>query len=304
MRCNTCHDYIARGKKFNARKETVEGEEYLGLKIFRFYFRCPVCMQEITYKTDPKSFDYVVESGATPNFKALKLAQQQAIKEQKAIEEEEKLNPVKMLENRTLASRREMENLEALEDLQVLNHRSVEIDHVAILLAKKIEFDEQIRRQEEEDEQLVQKFFGAKRPSGLATIPESDDESDRDEAKKDEKDEEEGEEITEEIGSLLDLYPNLKAEFDNQKTQDKKNSTDLLTMNSSSKPASKLQAQLSSLKKRKRTITHPAESEANDQRRSRIVRIWKLKLSKILFIFIFCINLIKYIFNSNLIEID
>jgi len=56
MRCNTCGEYIYKGKKvrfclesirstradcgwckFNARKETAEGETYFGIKIFRFY---------------------------------------------------------------------------------------------------------------------------------------------------------------------------------------------------------------------------------------------------------------------------
>ena len=81
MRCNTCGDYIARGKKFNARKETVEHEDYLDLKVFRFYFKCPRCMQEITFKTDPKIYDNVVEHGATSNLKALKLAEQYTIEE-------------------------------------------------------------------------------------------------------------------------------------------------------------------------------------------------------------------------------
>ena len=39
MRCNTCGEYIYKGKKFNARKETVEGEDYHGIKIFRFYIK-------------------------------------------------------------------------------------------------------------------------------------------------------------------------------------------------------------------------------------------------------------------------
>lgn len=38
-RCNICGEYIYKGKKFNARKETVEGEDYYGIKIFRFYIK-------------------------------------------------------------------------------------------------------------------------------------------------------------------------------------------------------------------------------------------------------------------------
>ena len=32
MQCNTCGDYIYKGKKFNARKERVDGENYLGIQ--------------------------------------------------------------------------------------------------------------------------------------------------------------------------------------------------------------------------------------------------------------------------------
>lgn len=39
MQCNTCGEYIYKGKKFNMRRETAEGEFYLGLRIFRFYVR-------------------------------------------------------------------------------------------------------------------------------------------------------------------------------------------------------------------------------------------------------------------------
>ncbi|CAG2119974.1 unnamed protein product, partial [Medioppia subpectinata] len=129
MRCDTCGDYIAKGKKFNARKETVEEETYLGLKVFRFYFKCPRCMAEITFKTDPRNMDYEVEHGATPCFKALKLAEQQAVQEEKDREEDEKLNPMKLLENRTKQSRRELENIEALEDLKELNQRNRALVH-------------------------------------------------------------------------------------------------------------------------------------------------------------------------------
>uniref|UniRef100_A0A8C9KSI4 YJU2 splicing factor homolog n=1 Tax=Panthera tigris altaica TaxID=74533 RepID=A0A8C9KSI4_PANTA len=52
MRCKTCGEYIYKGKKFNARKETVQNEAYLGLPIFRFYIKCTRCLAEITFKVD------------------------------------------------------------------------------------------------------------------------------------------------------------------------------------------------------------------------------------------------------------
>ncbi|PIC38273.1 hypothetical protein L5515_004377 [Caenorhabditis briggsae] len=73
MQCNTCHEYIYKGKKFNMKRETAEGESYLGLKIFRFYFRCPNCLAEITFKTDLENCDYQNEHGATRLFEAVKV---------------------------------------------------------------------------------------------------------------------------------------------------------------------------------------------------------------------------------------
>lgn len=66
MRCTTCGEFIYRGKKFNARKQFT-GESYLGIKIIRFYIRCPRCSGEIRFKTDPKIADYVTEFGAIRN---------------------------------------------------------------------------------------------------------------------------------------------------------------------------------------------------------------------------------------------
>ena len=31
-------------------QETVKNETYLGLRIYRFYIRCPKCLSEITFK--------------------------------------------------------------------------------------------------------------------------------------------------------------------------------------------------------------------------------------------------------------
>ena len=68
VRCKTCGNFMYKGTKFNTRKEDVVGETYLGLQIFRFYWRCKNCAAEFTMKTDPKTADYVLEEGASRNY--------------------------------------------------------------------------------------------------------------------------------------------------------------------------------------------------------------------------------------------
>lgn len=133
MRCVTCGEYIYKGKKFNARKEDVENETYLGIRIYRFYIKCTRCLQEISFKTDPMNTDYEIEAGATRNFMALKLAEEQARREEQELKDEEANNPMKLLENRTEQSRNEIELLESLEELKDLRTRHENIDYEALL---------------------------------------------------------------------------------------------------------------------------------------------------------------------------
>ncbi|CAF5191672.1 unnamed protein product, partial [Rotaria magnacalcarata] len=95
MRCKTCGEYIYKGKKFNARKEDVMGDSYLGIQIYRFYIKCTKCLREITFKTDPANGDYELEHGAMRNFESVRLAEKQAKEEAAKVLEEEALNPMK-----------------------------------------------------------------------------------------------------------------------------------------------------------------------------------------------------------------
>ena len=63
VRCSKCGEFNYQGRKYNTRKETAAGEDYLGIAIQRFYFKCTNCGGEFTIKTDPKNSTYVVESG-------------------------------------------------------------------------------------------------------------------------------------------------------------------------------------------------------------------------------------------------
>ncbi|XP_065080253.1 splicing factor YJU2 [Ochlerotatus camptorhynchus] len=157
MRCVTCGEYIYKGKKFNARKEDVENEDYLGIRIYRFYIKCTRCLQEISFKTDPRNTDYEIEAGATRNFMALKLAEEQARREEEEAREEEATNPMKLLENRTQQSRNEIELLESLEELRDLNRRQQDVDYDRML--QQYDPTESIRAREERLERMDEEYI-------------------------------------------------------------------------------------------------------------------------------------------------
>ncbi|XP_030629948.1 splicing factor YJU2 [Chanos chanos] len=159
MRCKTCGEYIYKGKKFNARKETVQNEHYMGLPIFRFYIKCTRCLAEITFKTDPENTDYAMEHGATRNFQAEKLIEEEEKKVQREREEEELNNPMKVLENRTKDSKMEMEVLENLQELKELNQRQAQVDFEAMLGQYRELEQKQREREKEEDERETKEML-------------------------------------------------------------------------------------------------------------------------------------------------
>jgi len=159
MRCNTCGEYIYKGKKFNARKETTE-ETYHNIKIFRFYIRCNRCAAEITFKTDPANTDYAAEHGAQRNFEPWRDEKGDIAAER---EEEEENNPMKALENRTQDSKREMEIMDALDEIRTRNAVNERAD-ADQLLSKLVGTEEEIalkkqQQEDEEDDRLTKAVF-------------------------------------------------------------------------------------------------------------------------------------------------
>jgi len=100
--------------------ETVKGENYLGIRIYRFYQRCPNCSAEFSFKTDPEHSDYVAEFNCTRNFEPWK-AKADEIKEVKdARKDEDEGDVMKALENRTTDNKVEMDIIDALDEVRKL----------------------------------------------------------------------------------------------------------------------------------------------------------------------------------------
>lgn len=159
IRCNTCGNYIYKGTKFNSRKEDVIGDTYLGIQIFRFYFKCTKCSAEITMKTDPQNSDYIVESGASRNYEPWRAEDEVVDKEKQKRETEEMGDAMKSLENRTLDSKREMDIMAALDEMKSMKsrHAIVSVEEMLEALQRTAAVKE--KKWEEEDEALIKSIF-------------------------------------------------------------------------------------------------------------------------------------------------
>uniref|UniRef100_A0A8C5E5G1 YJU2 splicing factor homolog n=1 Tax=Gouania willdenowi TaxID=441366 RepID=A0A8C5E5G1_GOUWI len=156
-----CGEYIYKGRKFNARKETVQKERYMGLPIFRFYIKCPRCLFEITFQTDPKNSDYAMEHGATRKFHADELEEMKRVQQER--DDEELNNPTKM------------EVLENLQELKEVNQRQAQVDYEG-MIAKCREMERrQKEREDDEDERELRDVLELQRHKRKRD-PYSDDE--------------------------------------------------------------------------------------------------------------------------------
>jgi len=137
----------------------VEGEEYLGVKIFRFYLKCTRCSGEFTIKTDPKNSDYACETGVSRNFEPWR-ERDQAIEEMKAKrDKEEEGDAMKALENRTVDSKIEMDILDALDEIKSLNAKNAKLDPEQVLELR-LAAHQSADRLSEEEERQIQEAFG------------------------------------------------------------------------------------------------------------------------------------------------
>lgn len=116
MQCLSCGEFMYRGKKFNSRKEDVIGDDYLGVRKYRFYIRCSACSNEIAFKTDPENNDYTCESGAQRNFESFRDEREEAPPE----------DAMAALEARALDSKLEIDILDALDHIKTINRRHLE----------------------------------------------------------------------------------------------------------------------------------------------------------------------------------
>ncbi|ELR05265.1 hypothetical protein VC83_08767 [Pseudogymnoascus destructans] len=178
MKCIACGEYIYKGRKFNARKETTD-EKYLSITIFRFYIRCTRCSAEITFKTDPKSLDYTCERGAKRNFEPWR---QGSLKEETEEErlarleaEEAEKDTMEELEAKTLDAKTEMAVADALDEIRTRNARFERVGGgEASSVAAKPEVDESVAAQELADEEAAKRAFQARAEEAAGRIVEED----------------------------------------------------------------------------------------------------------------------------------
>jgi hypothetical protein len=135
MKCTHCGEFIPKGRKFNARKQTLD-ERYLSIPIYRFHIRCTRCSGEITFRTDPKNNDYQCERGAKRNFEVWRdetdekyndETEEQTLdrleREHGAKEEQLERDKMAELEDKMLDSKREMQIADALDEIRTRNAR-------------------------------------------------------------------------------------------------------------------------------------------------------------------------------------
>jgi|SaaInlStandDraft_5_1057022.scaffolds.fasta_scaffold07619_2 hypothetical protein len=163
VRCTACGEYLGRGKKFNSRKETVEGENYLGIKIYRFYMKCVRCSSEFTIRTNPEHHSYEAEFNCQRMQDAFRDKDNKPIKEVFSDEidgEEPADDKFTQIERVMAASKHEAETQNKLDELRALNakrNRLTEAEVLASNIESNLVDEESLKEEEEEIRQVFLK---------------------------------------------------------------------------------------------------------------------------------------------------
>mmetsp|Transcript_57218 Transcript_57218/g.167988 ORF Transcript_57218/g.167988 Transcript_57218/m.167988 type:complete len:344 (-) Transcript_57218:112-1143(-) len=123
MICDTCNEYNYTGTKFTSKCEQIKQEEYLGIKVYRFYGRCKHCYAEFTFKTDPKNSDYTMESGGKRTYEAWKDADMVEAQMKQEKERDIEQDQMKALEQKSIDVQAEMQRIEDLDAIRTMNKR-------------------------------------------------------------------------------------------------------------------------------------------------------------------------------------
>ncbi|KAI9712344.1 MAG: hypothetical protein M1820_001557 [Bogoriella megaspora] len=179
MRCLSCGEYIYKGRKFNARKETSD-EHYYNIVVYRFYIRCTRCSNELVFKTDPKNMDYTCERGAKRSFEPWREAKLAEETEEERLDrlqrEEEERDPMKELEAKAHDAKQEMEVADALDQIRTRNARLERAEgQDGKEITVKDRKDEERERQDREDAEAARKAFERAKKMEDIVIPDEDD---------------------------------------------------------------------------------------------------------------------------------
>jgi Saf4/Yju2 protein len=170
MKCTSCGEFIYKGRKFNARKETTE-EKYYAITIYRFYIRCTRCSGEITFKTDPKNMDYDCEKGAKRNFEPWREAKLSEETEEERLDrlerEEAERDAMAELEVKTLDAKTEMAIADALDEIRTRNARLEKAGKDVEATVERDVVDLERERQEKEDAEAARKAFETRKMPDL-----------------------------------------------------------------------------------------------------------------------------------------
>ncbi|MCJ1429898.1 hypothetical protein MMC29_007813 [Sticta canariensis] len=186
MKCTSCGEFIYKGRKFNARKETTD-EKYFSIAIYRFYIRCTRCSGEITFKTDPKNMDYQCEGGAKRNFEVWRQKdpdenagdnETEEERLERLEREEEERGAMANLETKVLDAKREMEIADALDEIRTRNARIERANGKEGVVMEKDTIEWERLRAEKEDAETARMAFTTEEGDRVRRIGEDEDPDD------------------------------------------------------------------------------------------------------------------------------